>query len=84
MSAEAFALGILVVLMIAQNIFWARIVLSLSNRLMSRDFNEFAHAKKIEKQKPEKLKPLPSFQEEAIDPEAERQANDLNTLFNMA
>lgn len=84
MSVELFVIGILTVLVIAQNVYWARVNHSLVNRLMSRDYVEYAQAKKIERQKPEKLTPLPVLQEDAIDPESARQAQELNSMFNMA
>lgn len=84
MSLELFVIGILTVLVIAQNVYWAQVNHALINRLMCRDYAEYAHAKKIEKQRPEKLKPLPAFQEETIDPVAEKQAQELNSMLGMA
>ncbi len=84
MSLELIVIGILVTLMIAQNVFWARINLSLINRLMSRDYQEFAHGKKTEKQKISAHPVLAPLDDVVVDPESERQAQDLNSLFNMA
>jgi len=83
MSQEWFVIGLLVVLIIAQNIFWARVSLSLANRLMSRDFQDFAYGKRISKAKNEQDK-VQDVAGEVSDPEAERQAHELNSIFNMA
>lgn len=82
MSFEYFIIGILVVLMIAQNVYWAKVNYNLINRLMSRNYFEYATAAKQEKI----IEPQThqQFQDEAIDPESDRQAQELNTLFNMA
>lgn len=84
MSPEWFVIGILVILIIGQSVFWAKVNLSLMNRLMSRDFQDFAHGKKISKAKREQATALQPLQDEVADPDSERQAQELNSLFNMA
>ena len=78
MSIEYFVLGILTVLMIAQNIFWAKVVLNLTNRLMSRNYVELKQAE----QKPAQHQPSKVAVDH--DPIAERQATELNSLLGMA
>lgn len=73
---EPFVVGILTVLLIAQNIFWARVVLMLTNRLMSRNYAELKQA--------ENKPAAPTLvQDDGRDPEAERQAQELNSMFGM-
>ncbi len=84
MNVELFLIGFLMVLLLGSNIYWARVNYGLINRLMSRDFQEFQHGKRILSIKTEKAAPLQPLQDEAIDPDSERQAQELNTLFNMA
>lgn len=73
---EPFVVGILTVLLIAQNIFWARVVLMLTNRLMSRNYAELKQA--------ENKPAAPALvQDDGRDPEAERQAQELNSMFGM-
>lgn len=75
---EPFVIGILVFLMLAQNVFWAKVCLNLTNRLMSRSYAELKQAE---------LKPISrpaQVPEEFNDPVAERQAQELNSLLGMA
>ncbi len=74
---EYFVIGILTTLLIAQNFFWARLCLNLTNRIMSRNYAEVKQAEA----KPTILKPLQD--EDASDPFAERQAIELNTMLGM-
>lgn len=74
---EAFIIGILTVILVAQNVFWAKVVLNLTNRLMSRNYAELRQADA----KPTILKPLSD--EESYDPIAERQAKELNSILGM-
>jgi hypothetical protein len=71
---EYFIIGILVVLMVGQNIFWANVCLKLTNRLMSRNYGELIQAKN----KPTKLQSAP---EDMSDPVAERNARDMNSMI---
>lgn len=73
---EWFIVGILIVLMIAQNIFWAKICLKLTNRIMSRNYAELRQAE----QTPVSSRPL---QEEEVDLFAEKQARELNSMLGM-
>ncbi len=77
MSTEHFLIGVLVSLLLAQNIFWAKVCLNLTNRLMSRSYAEFSQYS----QKPT-ITPPPKM-EEGYDPVAEHQAKELNSLLGM-
>lgn len=73
---ENFIIGVLVMLMLAQNIFWAKVCLNLTNRLMSRNYAELRQAEA----KPTLVKPIT---EDGYDPVAEHQAKELNSLLGM-
>lgn len=75
---EYFIIGILVALIVAQNVFWANTCLQLTNRIMSRNYLEVAQADR----KPEALKPLQSVEDDS-DPFAERQAKELNSIMGI-
>lgn len=75
---EHFVIGILVVVMLAQNVFWAKVVLNLTNRLMSRNYAELRQAEA----KPTLVQTRP-LEDEGTDPVSERQAKDLNSLMGM-
>lgn len=74
---ENFIICALVILLIAQNLFWAKICLNLTNRIMSRNYAELRQADA----KPTQLRPVQD--EEVTDPDAERQARELNTMLGM-
>lgn len=80
MSTEISVIILLAALLIVTQVFWANICLKLSNRLMSRNYYEVVQAEKLGKT-PTVLKPLES--EMKIDPEDERQASELNSLFGI-
>ena len=82
MNVEYFALGLLSVLLIGSNVFWAKLVMQLNNRIMSRSYFEFVQTEKLKEQKPPK--PESKQDDYMIDPEDERQAKELNALFNIA
>lgn len=63
--------------MIAQNVFWAVICLKLTNRVMSRNYQEIAQADK----KPEPFRPM--IADDEADPVAERQAKELNSIMGV-
>jgi len=67
---------VLVALLIYTNIYWGAVCLKLTNRLMSRNFGEYAQALK----KPTRLKPVP---EDMSDPVAERHAKEMNSIVGM-
>lgn len=77
MSPEYFIIGVLTVLMIAQNVFWARVCLNLTNRIMSRNYAELKQAE----HKP--AAPVLPLKDDEHDPVAERQATELNAMFGM-
>lgn len=72
-----FVIGFLISLIVASNVYWARVCYSLINRLMAKDYNEF---KTLEK-KP-KILPI-KIQDEGVDQYAERQAQELNSLVGI-
>ncbi len=72
--------GMMVGLVIVQQVYWSRIVNGLVDRLMSKNHFEFAQGQRYLKDKPKTHLVL---QEEVIDPDAERQAQELNSLFPM-
>lgn len=74
-----FLIITLSVLVTGLNIFWAWLCLGLVNRLMSKDFNSYMAAE----YKPTRLQPIKS-DELTIDPESERQAQEINSLFGIA
>lgn len=75
---EYFIIGILVALMIAQNIFWAFICLKLTNRIMSRNYQEVVQAER------KTLPPqLVVDEDDTVDHVAERQAKELNSIMGV-
>lgn len=64
----------LVAVLIASNTYWAMVCLKLTNRLMSRNYAEYAQA--IYKPKPTKAPPP-----DMSDPVAERNARDMNAMI---
>lgn len=82
MTEERYLTVFLALTIIAQDIFWAFLCKNLIDRLMSRNYLEFAQGRRHEKDKPEPQTQQP-FQMDAVDPESERQAQDLNSLFGI-
>lgn len=76
MNIDYFIIGILVALMVGQNVFWANVCLKLTNRIMSRNYLEVAQADR----KPVPFKPIV---EDDSDPTAERQAKELNSIMGI-
>lgn len=81
MSVELIVLGLLTVLLIAQNIFWAKVCFNLTNRLMSRSYYEFEQAQALTR--PKAQHPHSSNVTEMFDPEDERQAQGANSLLGL-
>lgn len=81
MSIEHFALGLLSVLLLGSNVFWAKLVIAMSNRIMSRNYYEFAQSEKLKAQKPAAKS---EREPEQTDPEDERQARELNAIMGIA
>lgn len=69
----------LILLLIVQQFFWAKLCSELTNKLMSRNYYEYSQAQALKYPDVPQLQPL----EEEKDPEAERQARDLNSLMGM-
>ncbi len=79
MSAEWFVVGILVVLLLGQQVYWSFIVYKLNDRLMSRDFSEFTRGEKTRKVL--KIAPAPPDEPAGVDPIAEENARRANSLL---
>lgn len=81
MTPEEIVIAILGFLLLATNIFWAKLTLSLTNRLMSRNYFEFTQGKKNEasEKKPRESDP---FKLE-IDPHDQQVADQLNSLMGI-
>lgn len=79
MNIDYFLIGFMLVLIVAQNIFWARYCLMLTNRIMSRNYAEVVQVERQNKVVP----PRVDKSEEVIDPEDQRQAMNLNSMFGM-
>lgn len=74
---EHVIIGALFFLLVAQNIYWAKVCFGLTNRIMSRNYAELRQAE----HKPLELKAVP--QAEEYDPVAEKQARELNSMLGM-
>lgn len=74
---EYFIIGILVALIVGQNIFWSHICLKLTNRIMSRNYMEVLQGER----KP--INDAPMIAEDDADPIAERQAMELNSIMGV-
>ena len=72
-----YVVGLLSVLLVIQQIFWAKVCYGLVNRLMSRSFHEYEQAKAL------KFPSVPQIQVDEVDYESERQAQDLNSLMGV-
>lgn len=79
MNAEWFTLGFLTFAFLVSNVFWARVCLQLTNRVMSRNYFDVAQGDRVGMNKP-----MPSVvrsSEPVFDPEDVRQAEQLNSVF---
>ncbi len=74
-------IGALIALLGVQHIFWSRNVKDLIDRLMSKNHFEYAQGQRHLKDSPPKTHLV--LQDEVIDPESQRQAQELNSLFPM-
>jgi hypothetical protein len=79
-NVEAFALGILSVMLLASNVFWAKMVAMLTNKIMSRSYYEFRQAEKL---KDPPVRTESKEDDYMVDPEDERQAKELNAILNI-
>lgn len=79
MNIEAFVIGVLVVVMIAQNVFWAKHCLQLTNRIMSRNYFDVAQADRVKRT----LSKISDEPETIFDPEDQRQALAINSMLGM-
>lgn len=80
MNIEFFIIGVLVVLLIGQQVYWAKLTLSLANRLMSRNYFELVQAEMQKKPRKNKISDEP---ETIYDPEDLRQAREANALMGI-
>lgn len=77
MQPEWFIVGILVALLIGQQAYWSFICHKLVDKLMSRNYQEFA----ISSRKPEPLRSISS--DDLKDPIAEENAEKANAMFGL-
>lgn len=78
MNIEYFIIGILTVLLLGQQVYWASIVFKLTNRLMSRDYPEFKQAEK----KIQQISLAPS-NDDAVDLFAQGMADQANKTLGL-
>lgn len=81
MNVELFVLGILSVLLVGSNVFWAKLHLTMADRLMSRNFFEFTQTEKLKTQV--NVRRESKEDDFLIDPIDERQAQSLNATFGL-
>jgi hypothetical protein len=70
--------GVLVILLIGQQVYWGLITMQLTNKLMSRNYFEYAQVEKF--REPPKAREESKEDDYLVDPEDERQAQALNSL----
>lgn len=80
MSAEWFCVGLLLVLLIGCQVYWARIVMQLTNKLMSRNYFEYVQTKRLAEQ-PQVVREESKADDYLVDPEDERSAQSLNHII---
>jgi hypothetical protein len=78
-NAEFFVLGLLSVMIVASNVFWARMVKELTAKIMSRSHYEFVQAEKLKVPRPAAR----ASEDDSIHPDDERQAQQLNSIFGV-
>jgi hypothetical protein len=78
LSIEYFIIGILVTLLLAQHAFYMFTVFQLTNRLMSRNYQDFATGERLKK--PTNASKTPP-KGAVFDPIAEKHAKEANSLF---
>lgn len=81
MNIEFFCLGLLSVLLVGSNVYWARLLKEMTARVMSKNHHEFVQAELL-KAKPRARKAARE-DEMAVHPDDERQAQELNVLMGM-
>lgn len=79
MDASLFVIGILVALLIGQQGFWFYIVFKLNDRLMSRNYSDYAQGERIRRPRPASKAP----DDAALDSESERMAREANRVFSL-
>lgn len=77
-----FVIGILTALLLGQQVYWANVVRHLTDKLMSRDYQNYAETKKQFDRKPT-LQKTSSLADDVIDPTSEIQAQELNSILGM-
>lgn len=81
MDPTWFIIGILVVFLIGQQVYWSFIVLKLNDRLMSKSFAEFSYGERTRKTVKVKVAQAPSEDTAGTDPIAEENARRANSLL---
>lgn len=78
MTVELMAAGLLIVLLLGSNLFWAVMCNRLINKLMSRSYAEYEQAQAL---RTPRAPEHPSV--EPIDHDAERQAQEINSILGV-
>ncbi len=78
MNIEYFIIGILVVLLLGQQAFWMHAVFQLQNRLMSRNYQDYATGERLRKPTNASKQPQKSA---VFDPIAEEHARKANQVL---
>lgn len=72
-------IGVLVLLIFIQNIYWMKICYDLNNKLMSRNYYEYNQVQALKFPKSDQHQMV----QEEPDYDAERQARDINSLMGV-
>lgn len=78
MTVEFLAAGLLIILLLASNLFWAVLVNRLLNKLMSRSYAEYEQAQAL---RIPKAPEHPSVDD--VDHDADRQAREINSILGV-
>lgn len=81
MDPSWYFIVILMVLLVCQQAYWSFICFKLNDRLMSRDFSEFAHGERTRKLPKIKIAPILPEDSANVDPIAEENARRANSLL---
>lgn len=79
---EHYVIALLTILLVASNGYWGMVCAKLVNKIMSQDYHTYVSAEKYRKQPPRQSAPSMNM-DEAIDPTAERQSQELNSILGI-
>lgn len=80
--ADYFSLGLLSVLLLGSNVFWAKHCAKLTDKLMSRNFADYISTEKYRTTAKAKTS-VTVEDEDVIDPRDASQAQQLNSIMGM-